>query len=60
MTRPINIFESIDWITIVLYLVMVIFGWMNIFAVNYNEQFTSVFDLNQEYGKQLIWILISF
>lgn len=33
---------------------------MNIFAVNYNEQFDSVFDLNQEYGKQLIWILISF
>ncbi len=60
MTRPINIFESIDWITIFLYLVMVIFGWMNIFAVNYNEQFNSIFDLNQEYGKQLIWILISF
>ena len=60
MTRPINIFESIDWITIFLYLIMVIFGWMNIFAVNYNEQFNSIFDLNQEYGKQLIWILISF
>jgi rod shape determining protein RodA len=33
---------------------------MSIFAVNYNEQFKTVFDLNQEYGRQLIWIFISF
>ncbi len=39
---------------------MVIFGWVSIFAVNYNEQFKTIFDLNQEYGRQLIWILISF
>ncbi len=38
---------------------MVIFGWVSIFAVNYNEQFKTIFDLNQEYGRQLIWILIS-
>jgi rod shape determining protein RodA len=60
LTRPVNIFESIDWIAILIYLVMIIFGWMNIFAVNYNEQFKSVFDLNQEYGRQLIWIFMSF
>ena len=60
MTRRINIFENIDWIIICLYLVLVIFGWMNIFSVNFNESFKTVFDLNQEYGKQLIWILLSF
>jgi rod shape determining protein RodA len=60
LTRPVNIFESIDWIAILLYLIIIIFGWMNIFAVNYNEQFKSIFDLNQEYGRQLIWILLSF
>ena len=60
MTRPVNIFENIDWMAILLYLIMVIFGWMNIFAVNYNEQFKTIFDLNQEYGRQLIWIFISF
>jgi rod shape determining protein RodA len=60
LTRPVNIFENIDWIAILLYLIMVIFGWLNIFAVNYNEQFKTIFDFNQEYGRQLIWIFISF
>jgi rod shape determining protein RodA len=60
LTRKVNIFESIDWITISLFLVLVIFGWMNIFAVNYNEKFRTIFDINQEYGRQLIWILLSF
>ncbi len=60
MTRRVNIFDSIDWITISLYLILVIFGWMNIFAVNYNEKYKTIFDLNQEYGKQIIWILLSF
>jgi len=60
LTRRVNIFESIDWITISLYLILVIFGWMNIFAVNYNEKFKTIFDFHQEYGKQLIWILLSF
>ena len=60
MTRRVNIFDNIDWIAICLYLVLVIFGWMNILAVNYNENFKSIFDFNQEYGKQLIWILVSF
>jgi rod shape determining protein RodA len=60
LTRRVNIFDSIDWITISLYLILVIFGWMNIFAVNYNEKYKTVFDFNQEYGKQVIWILLSF
>ncbi len=59
MIRKLNIFEEIDWISVGLYLFMVIFGWMNIFASNYNEQFRSIFDLHQNYGDQLIWILIS-
>jgi rod shape determining protein RodA len=59
MTRRVNILANIDWITIVLYLVLVVFGWMNIFAVNYNEQFKTIFDTSQKYGNQLLWIAIS-
>ena len=60
MTRKINILEEIDWISVGLYLALVIFGWMNIFASSYNEQFRSIFNLRQNYGDQLLWILISF
>lgn len=59
MIRKLNIFEEIDWTSVGLYLFMIVFGWMNIFASNYNEQFRSIFDLHQNYGDQLIWILIS-
>lgn len=60
MSRRINILESIDWLTVGIYLLLVLFGWLNIFAVGYNDQFISLFDLRFNYGDQLIWILVSF
>jgi len=52
--------EDIDWISTGIYLSLVIFGWLNIFAVSYAGNYTSIFDLSKNYGQQLIWILISF
>jgi rod shape determining protein RodA len=60
MIRTINILEEIDWLSVGLYLFLIIFGWMNIFASSYNEQFRSIFDLHQNYGDQLLWILVTF
>ena len=60
MIDKLNITEEIDWTTVGLYLLLVIFGWMNVFASSYNEQFTSVFNIRQNYGDQLLWILVSF
>jgi len=60
MIDKLNISEEIDWTTVGLYLLLVFFGWMNIFASSYNEQFTSIFDIRQNYGEQLLWILASF
>lgn len=54
-----SFFQNLDWFTILLYLVLVIVGWINIYAAVYNEDHTSIFDLTQNYGKQLIWILTS-
>ncbi len=59
MIDRLNISEEIDWTTIMLYFVLVIFGWMNIFASSYNEQFTSIFNIHTNYGDQLLWILVS-
>ncbi len=60
MIDKLNISEEIDWTTVGLYLLLVIFGWMNIFASSYNDQFKSIFDIRMNYGEQLLWILASF
>ena len=52
-----NILLSLDWITILIYLIMVILGWFNIYAAVYSEEHQSIFDLGQQYGKQMIWIV---
>ncbi|GAB4337320.1 MAG: rod shape-determining protein RodA [Flammeovirgaceae bacterium] len=59
--RSLNISQSIDWFTVILYAVMVTFGWLNIYAAVYDyETQKSIFDLSLNSGKQLLWIITSF
>ncbi len=51
-----NIFANIDWITVLIYLALVLIGWISIYAAVYNEEHHSIFDISQRYGKQLLWI----
>ncbi|MDC0584411.1 rod shape-determining protein RodA [Bacteroidales bacterium] len=55
--RKNNVFASVDWMTIILWLTMMLLGWVSIYAAVYNEEHHSIFDFSQRYGKQLIWIL---
>ena len=57
MKRNINVWNRIDKITIVLFLLMIIMGWFNIYAAVYNEERSGILDLSQRYGKQFIWII---
>jgi rod shape determining protein RodA len=56
LNRNKNILARIDWITILLYLTLIIIGWINIYAAVYNTKHQSILDFSQKYGKQLIWI----
>lgn len=51
--------KSIDWFTIILYVLLVGFGWLNIYAANTEPDTPFLLDLNKEFTKQLIWIGIS-
>lgn len=51
-----KIIGKIDWVTVLIYLALVIIGWFSIFSAKYDEMHPSIFDLSQVYGKQLIWI----
>jgi rod shape determining protein RodA len=59
MRKQKSAFENIDWLTILLYLVMITAGWLNIFAAVYNEEHSVISDMSQNYGKQMVWILTS-
>ncbi len=52
-----NIIANLDWFTILLFLIMVIMGWLNIFSAVYSEGHPSILDFQQKYGKQFIWII---
>ena len=54
-----NILSRIDWITVFLYLALVLFGWINIYSSVYNDEHGSIFDISQRYGKQMLWIVIA-
>lgn len=43
-----------------MYTLLVFMGWLNIYAAVYNDSHSSIFDITQKYGKQLIWIGASF
>ena len=52
-----NILARLDWGLVLLYLLFVVIGWINIYAAVYNTEHQSIFDISQNYGKQLIWII---
>ncbi len=51
-----SLFYGIDRVTVITYAVLVLMGWLNIYAAVYNEDHQNIFDTTQKYGKQLIWI----
>jgi rod shape determining protein RodA len=55
--RDLNIWNRIDKMTIILFLLMIIIGWFNIYAAVFNEERAGLFDFTQRYGKQFIWIV---
>lgn len=50
-------YGRVDWITVLLYLALVLIGWVNIYAAVYDEAHSSILDMGQRYGKQMIWII---
>ncbi|MBS1231237.1 MAG: rod shape-determining protein RodA [Bacteroidetes bacterium] len=57
MVRNVNIWVRLDKATILVFLLLVIIGWFNIYAAVYNEEHSRIIDLSQRYGKQFIWIM---
>lgn len=56
MTRKQSIWKSIDWVTILLYLILVACGWFSICGASYTYGETDLFSFESRSGKQLVWI----
>ncbi len=51
-----SIISGIDWWTIVLFLMIALFGWLNIYGSSYSFDQTSIWDFSNRAGKQLVWL----
>ena len=51
-----SIISGIDWWTIGLFLMIALFGWMNIYGSSYSFDQTSIWDFSNRAGKQLVWL----
>ncbi len=57
MRQERGIFHRIDRTLVILYLMLVLIGWLNIYAAVYDENHKQIFDLSQKYGKQMVFII---
>lgn len=51
--------SNIDWLTLILYFVFVIWGLLCVYASVYREEYPMIWDTHMNYGKQVIWIGLS-
>ena len=51
--------KTIDWKLVICYLLLVLIGWMNIYASVQSAEPSSIFDWGCRSGKQFVWILTS-
>lgn len=59
-TGTTSIFKSIDWVTLLIYLIMVVSGAVSIYAATYDFDHASMFSFSEFSGKQFMWICVSF
>ncbi len=56
-SRNSNIWQNLDWITVGLFLTLMLLGWLNIYGASYTFDSTSIIDFSNRAGKQFHWIL---
>lgn len=54
-----SVSSNIDWITVLIYITLVIMGWMNIYSASLPLEETYILDTSQIYGRQLLFIILT-
>lgn len=55
--RSSDVTATVDWVTVFIYMALVLIGWVNIYAAVFQPDApTSIFSIDLNSGKQLMWI----
>ena len=57
--RKTEIWKTVDWLTIILYVVLIIAGWFSICGASYEFDNVGLFDPSGRPGSQLMWMGLS-
>lgn len=57
--RKTELWKSVDWFTILIYIIMVVAGWFSICGASYEYDSVGMFDVSGRPGSQLIWMGLS-
>lgn len=60
VTRNDSLWKTLDWVTIGIYLLLIVGGWFSICGASYDYGDRDFFDYSTRAGKQFIWIICSF
>lgn len=52
-----NIWTKLDWVTVLLYLAVLVLGWLNIYSASYNPDNAG---MSQQASMQIVWMGVSF
>ena len=52
--------QSFDWKLVLIYLLLVLIGWLNIYAAGHSSEPGSIISWSTRSGKQFIWMLTAF
>ncbi len=53
-------FKNLDYVTVLLYLVLIVIGWLTIYAASYDIQLDGKITLEGRITSQLVWMGVSF
>jgi rod shape determining protein RodA len=60
MRKNDSVITNIDWPLFISFILLIVFGMATIYSVAFNEEHPALFALSEKYGKQLLWLGISF
>ena len=53
-----SIRSNVDRPLVIIYLLLLLMGWANIYSAAYNPDHPNLFDTKMEYGNQSVWIVL--